>query len=159
MFRALYPIIVRRAVLNEPKPIPGLTLAFNEVMILFDQIIQILVLSQFCCLWQCLIHSEGVSCFRISSVFIHIDDTRRRSMSRTKGFTEEALYRSYIPFEREQKISGVSLRVHGSVQIRSLSLDGNISFIFLQHNSITCLPLVNYSYECFFLDCFPNCVF
>jgi len=36
MFIASNPLMVRRAVLNEPKLMPGLTLSFDETMVLFD---------------------------------------------------------------------------------------------------------------------------
>ncbi len=70
MFIASYPCNVRHAVSNEKKPIPGFVNRLMRAMILLDQIIQILDLSQFTAFGNDSHCFQFIERFRIGGVFV-----------------------------------------------------------------------------------------
>ena len=60
---------------------------------------------------------------------MHVDDARHWIARRAQSLTEESLGGRGIPLRREQKIDGLTGRVHGAVQIFVFTLDLDIGLV------------------------------
>ncbi len=107
MYIASYLLNVRRAVLNEPNPIPGLTSRLMNLWSCSTILLRYLT-NGFSSFGQSLVFFKFVDCWGISGILIHIYDSRLLVMGCLQCFTQEALCSSCIPFGTEHEVQGVS---------------------------------------------------
>src|SRR5258708_39760345 len=91
MFITSYPRNVRQAVRSEKKPLPGFTRRLMRPMVLFNQVVQILALSEFTGSVKNSYCLQFLERFGIRCVFVDGDDTRSHRMGGPKRFPEKAL--------------------------------------------------------------------
>jgi hypothetical protein len=101
----------------------------DEAVVLFNQIIEILDLSEFTLVGDesCLFQFR--ECFGIGSVFVHVDHARFAAMRSSERLEKEAFGGFAISGRAEEKLQGVSLRIDGPIQIQPLLFDFNVRLI------------------------------
>ena len=82
---------------------PWFDASFDEPMILFDDVVEILDWPQFTAVGKSPLVFQLLKGFWIGGVFIHRDHTRRGGMRRSQRFGEEAFRRLSISCGTEQK--------------------------------------------------------
>ena len=78
-------------------------------LVLFDQVIEILDLSQFTVFWDLSCRFQFSERFGIRGVFVHIDHTRLTCMRGSEGFHKKARGRFSISGRAQPKIERVAL--------------------------------------------------
>ena len=88
-----------------------------RAMILLNEVVEVLPLSQFTSLCHKPFRFELLERFRIGRVFIHGDDERCARIRRSKRFREEAFGRFPIAPRAQEKFQGISLRIHSPIEV------------------------------------------
>jgi hypothetical protein len=96
---------------------PELDQPFDEAMILLDKVVEIFTLPQFTRAWHDPFRFELLKSLWISRVFINRDDARNAGMRCSKYFREETFGCLSISRGTEQKFQGVSVGIHGAIEI------------------------------------------
>ncbi len=98
-------------------------------MILFNEIVEVLHLSQFtafrkvsCCL-------EFLERFGVRCVFVHIDDAWLARMGSCKRFEQERFGSCRVSGRAKKEIEGVAARVNGTIETHPLLFDFDIRLV------------------------------
>ena len=96
---------------------PELDEPFDEAMILFDEVVEILALPQFTRIWHDPFRFQFVESFGIGRVFINGDHSRSAGMRRSKRFREKAFGCLCISCRTQEKIQSIPFRIHSAIQV------------------------------------------
>jgi hypothetical protein len=111
-------------------PHPWIDQSFNEPMVLFHNIIEVLDGTEFSSFAQSLICFEFIKCRGIGRILIHIYDSRRLVMRRLSlPCGRIVLPRVHLFWHERMKSRVLPTDIHCPVQIFPLALDFNISFV------------------------------
>ncbi len=115
---------------------PRFDASFDEAVILFDDVVQVLDLPQFTRFWNDALGFELTDGLGIGRIFIDRDHTRGGGMRRSQRFREEAFGRFGITGGTEQKFQGVALRIHGAIEVHPHLFDFHVRLIPLLSNRV-----------------------
>ena len=98
-------------------------------VVLFDDIVEILALTQTNSTGKCTFRFQGIDGGWIGWVLIHIDDPRNGIRRQAEDLLKEAFRAGCVALRREQEINGLSCRNRGTIQILLFALHLYIGFI------------------------------
>src|SRR5258708_17190916 len=108
---------------------PELDQPFDEAMVLLHEVIEVFALPQFAPVWHHPFRFQLFESLWISSVFINGDDARSTRMRRSQRFREEAFGRFPIAPWAQEKLQGISLRIHSPIEVHPDLFHFHIGFI------------------------------
>ncbi len=98
-------------------------------MILFNQIIEVLDLSELTAFGNLSSRFEFVECFGVGSIFIYVDDPWCAARRGREGFEEKMLGCLSISRRAQPKIERLSIRIDGPIEVDPLFFDCDGGFI------------------------------
>ena len=118
---------LRRLEGKETQAGPGA--AFDEAVVLFDQIIEVFDLAQLAIGRELLVGFERFHGLWVSRVLIDVDHARRDRMRRSKRFLKEALGGHRISSGAEEERDGLPVAIHRPVVIQPFAFNLDIRLV------------------------------